>query len=213
MNDNEKQSVQSQGYSQTDLKEVMRTFWTDSHPEYGHYKKEADALLALFKKWPRNDDIGKIAVKVSALNSLYSTRIFNIKPVVEGLALLGTKGNIDELICNGDIEAVEKIRKCYSSDRKKLDIYSFATKYCHLSNPEAYPIYDTLVDELLWEDKPIKFRRQDLRKYKTFVEALNGFKSKYKIKANCHTFDLYLWIIGKERRKQAGEAENMVDSE
>jgi len=55
--------------------------------------------------------------------------------------------------------------------------YSFATKYCSWHQPDKYPIYDSLVERLLWayrkEHTFADFRRSDLQDYQ--IKELDKF--------------------------------------
>jgi hypothetical protein len=81
--------------------------------------------------------------------------------------------------------------------------YSFASKYCALHQPAAYPIYDSFVDRLLWayqrQDKFSTFRRKDLKDYPSFVAVLDDFRAWYGLHGiGLRRLDKFLWLYGKE---------------
>jgi hypothetical protein len=101
-------------------------------------------LRELFSKHPANtpNTIEYVYFKVKLLNDFYSTGILDIYSVVEKIVEIE---NLDNLLKEGKDEAVEKIRHAVEN----RDFYSFATKYCHFSNPKEYSIYDQYVGKLL----------------------------------------------------------------
>ena len=86
---------------------------------------------------------------------------------------------------------------------KERHYYSFATKYCSFHSPAIYPIYDNIVDGVLWHlsnrDDFIKFKRQDLKDYEKFIEVLEAFKDYYGLQSfNFKDLDRYMWQLGKD---------------
>lgn len=69
-----------------------------------------EALKQLREKFPQNNEIAPVLLKVVVLNKLYSTRVndIDIFPLAEHIAGLG----IDALISQGDPAAVKQIFKC-----------------------------------------------------------------------------------------------------
>lgn len=111
------------------------------------YKINDDILRDLFKQHPTNtpDDIEYVYFKVKLLNDFYSTGINDIYTITEGITKIK---NLDTLLANGDIKAIDRIREM-AKEKIGRDIYSFATKYCHFSNSEKFSIYDKYVAYLL----------------------------------------------------------------
>src|ERR1035441_4466598 len=106
-----------------------------------------DALGQLWAQFPRNTETPHVLLKVLALNNLYRTRVRDID--VETLARHIAGLGIDPLLAEGSASAVDLISHC----DKLRDCVSFATKYCSWHNPDAYPIYDSRVNECLWSYK------------------------------------------------------------
>jgi hypothetical protein len=106
-----------------------------------------DALGQLWAALPRNTDAPHVLLKVLALNKLYNTRVRDIDVEILARHIAGL--GIDPLIAEGSSSTVERITHC---DNLR-NYFSFATKYCSWHNPDAYPIYDTRVDECLWSYK------------------------------------------------------------
>jgi len=153
------------------------------------------ALAQLCEQFPRNIEASHILLKILALNQLYSTRInyVDVVPLARHIARLG----IDSLLDHRSPRAVDLIFVCPPLPK----YYSFATKFCSLHNPTAFPIYDHYVDECLWlykkQDGFAMFHRQDLYIYEKFVEIVTAFRNHYGL--TCFTFrqiDKFLWQTG-----------------
>lgn len=156
------------------------------------------ALLSLAETFPRNDKLEHVLVKVAALNSLYSTNIFAIVEVALHISSL----NIDPLVSHGDPNAIDLVAKIVISGKSRRN-YSFATKYCSMHFPDFYPIYDAIVDELLWRygkrDQFASFRRMDLLDYTKFVSIIDQFRVYYGLsEIGYKPLDKFLWSYGKE---------------
>jgi hypothetical protein len=154
-----------------------------------------NALRQLRGQFPRNIDPAQVLLKVIVLNKLYSTRVNDIDvwPLAEHIAGL----RIDSLIDQGDPAAVKRIYTC--GDMRMY--YSFATKFCSLHNPTAYPIYDRYADECLWaykkQDRFEKFDRQDLGYYNKFVAVVSAFRKHYGLdRFSFRDIDKFLWRTG-----------------
>jgi hypothetical protein len=95
---------------------------------------------------PRNVDAGEVSVKVAALNGLYATSIYGIAQMARHIVSL----NIDDPLSSGraDPGLVERIARLEQKGKVRRN-YSFATKYCSFHRPDVYPIYDSLVVEIL----------------------------------------------------------------
>lgn len=129
------------------------------------YKINDEILKDLFDKYHTNtpDNIEYVYFKVKLLNDFYSTGINDIYTVTEEIVKIK---NLDDLLAEGNMEAVSNIRKTAVG----RDIYSFATKYCHFSNPEKFSIYDKYVAYLL---------RDYMKKHKEdFYELFNAYNSR-----------------------------------
>lgn len=86
--------------------------------------------------------------------------------------------------------------------------YSFATKYCHKSKPDSYPIYDSNVDYILRKYRKenrehFKFSNADLKDYKEFKKIINDFRDYYKLDSlNYRRLDHFLWLYGKDEKNK-----------
>lgn len=87
-----------------------------------------------------------VDLKAKLLNLFYSTGIQAMNVMVN--KILGV-ANIDSRLKKGDLNLVADIAVIQLSDGKKRNNYSFATKYCALHQPDKYPIYDSIVANVL----------------------------------------------------------------
>jgi hypothetical protein len=156
------------------------------------------ALHQLFYEFcPGNDDLAQVLLKVSTLNSFYSTNIYNSLAVARHIVALKVGGRFQK----GDLSLVNDLAQV-TVGGKTRNFYSFATKYCSHHNAKDFPIYDSYVDKMLWHfarrDEFAKFRRKELRQYERFVEVIHAFQRHYGLQQfSLKQIDMYLWIAGK----------------
>lgn len=153
-----------------------------------------------FETYPSNQDMEGVLLKVVALNSFYSTNIFNTYVMAKHIVEL----NIDERLSNGDVTLVNDIATRKLADGKTKNFYSFASKYCSHHRPDDYAIYDSYVDRILRyyrnADCFYEFEDSDLKDYEKFSEILYRFRDFYDLgKYNLKQLDRYLWQLGKEK--------------
>ena len=160
-------------------------------------EKALDKLF--FETYPNNYDMNDILIKASSLNDFYSTNIFSIFSVAKHIHKL----NIDTRLKNKDETLVNDIA-FIKVNNKRINFYSFATKYCSHHNPMDYPIYDRYVERILIYfkniDKFAEFSRKDLKDYRKFKETLLKFRKFYNIEEySLKDIDRYIWQLGKEK--------------
>jgi len=167
------------------------------------YKLQENALDKLFfETYPRNNDINDILIKASSLNDFYSTNILSIFSIAKHILKL----NVDDRLKNGDLTLVNDIAKGHgvisSKNKKEIEFYSFASKYCSHHQPLKFAIYDSFVDDILRyfrnKGELYNFKNEDLKDYKTFTEILNAFNNYYSLNTNLKSLDKYLWQLGRE---------------
>lgn len=147
---------------------------------------------------PTNKSLVDVLLKVSALNDFYSTNIYDTHCVARHIHSL----KIDKRISAGDLDLVDQIANVDFNGRRRR-IYSFASKYCNHHSPDAFPIYDSFVDEVLWhfqkQDRFGDFRRSDLKNFELFVAAIDSFRKHYRLERfTRRQIDVFLWLAGKE---------------
>ncbi len=159
-------------------------------------------LTNLFKEKKENIKFLDILLKSTCLNSLYSTNIFDINSMSENIY----NSKIDDELKKGSYDVIEKIATVKIKEKEKR-FYSFATKYCSFHFPDKYPIYDSYVDKILRcyrnQDKFFKFKNEDLKKYRSFVEIIEHFKKFYELEDfSFKDIDKFLWQFGRENFKK-----------
>lgn len=166
------------------------------------YEPEA-VLKELFTKTrPYNQSIDDIILKAAALNTVYNTRITSIYPVAQRILSL----DIDERLRSGDEKLVNELMGVdymINGKASHTDHYSFASKYCSFHNSDAFPIYDSYVDAILWHYRNLEhfsiFNRNELKDYPKFKRIIKAFQQHFGLKKyTVKQLDQYLWQFGKE---------------
>ncbi len=157
------------------------------------------ALTELFGQFPRNDRLEHVLLKVTALNTLYGTGILAVHRVAEAI----WQRRIDARLAEGAPELVNEIAPTEIKGKTRRN-YSFASKYCHWHAPETYPIFDSVVERLLWDycrqDRYADFRRGELWDYPHYKAIVEQFRRHYGLEPlNFKALDKFLWLYGKER--------------
>jgi hypothetical protein len=180
---------------------------SSSEINYPAIKNAEKALKKLIDCFPGHKNLDEIYLKVTAVNSLYSTNIYDTYRIA--YHLYSNVRDIDYRLDMGDSLLVEEIAKGHGIKGKngnEKHFYSFATKYCSFHNSSMFAIYDTLIQELL-----IKFHNEEvtnenklnydkLREYKEFLKVIGKFKERFELKDfSLKEVDMYLWLLGKER--------------
>ena len=168
------------------------------------YSTADNAIIRLFKAFPKNDNVEDVLLKISVINDMYSTNILGTFKMAKHIL----KQDIDNGLVKGEPEIVHKIALGHDIRRKKnnteMNFYSFATKYCNWHNQENYAIYDSFVEKVLIayqkKDKFSGFKNSELRDFRTFKRVISDFLNHYKlINHNLKEIDKFLWIYGKEK--------------
>jgi hypothetical protein len=159
----------------------------------------ADALTILFREqFPLNNSIEQVLIKVSALNDFYATRILDTFSIASHVVKL----KIDKDLNRGNLDLVDKLR-FVKRKTQKVNLYSFASKYCGMHRPDLYPMWDSYVDRMLRayrkKHKFASFINLDLRNYKRFVEVMKEFQIHYQLQEfTLRELDAFLWLYGKK---------------
>ncbi|MCI9545761.1 MAG: hypothetical protein HFH60_03590 [Lachnospiraceae bacterium] len=163
------------------------------------FVSQENSINKLFTEiFPDNTNIEHVLIKASVLNDFYSTNIFSIYDMAKHIVSL----DIDESLKKGDASLVFKIGHIVIAGKERY-FYSFATKYCSHHNPEAFPIYDSYVEEVLIhfkkKDRFAKFKQSDLKNYHKYKKILLAFMDFYNITSySPKELDMYLWQLGKK---------------
>jgi hypothetical protein len=180
------------------FKKINSLFY--NHPRYGIGNRIVEKI---FQKYPENERMENVLIKVTMLNSIYSTAIFDIYGISKHIHNID---KVDRLLSDGDSAAVDKIRHGHGIGKEKeRDLYSFSTKYCFFHNKEAFPIFDSKLSGLLREFNSnskykfySKFTRQNLYDYKIYKDVIMQFRKCFNLTSlTCVEFDHAMWILGK----------------
>ena len=161
------------------------------------YVAQEESLNKLFTTFATNTDLDDVLIKTSCLNDFYSTNIFSVYDVAVHIRSIP---NLDKRLKAGDLVLVNEIAEVKSIGKS---FYSFASKFCSHHEPNKYPIYDYYVEKVLLyfkkEDKFSKFKKEELKNYKSYYKALEEFGKFYSLTAfTMKEIDRYLWMTGKK---------------
>jgi hypothetical protein len=156
------------------------------------------AVSKAFQVFPRNERLEEVLLKVSVLNSLYSTNIFALYKVAAHIQGL----QIDSKLAQQSLSVVEEIAQVDINGKARRN-YSFASKYCSWHRPDFYPIYDSYVERLLWayqkQDHFATFRLEELKNYVQYKAVHDQFRQHYSLmEFTAKQVDKFLWLYGKE---------------
>ncbi|MBN2412489.1 hypothetical protein JXQ31_12435 [candidate division KSB1 bacterium] len=161
---------------------------------------QESSLKKLFTEtYPNNIEMDDVLIKVCSLNDFYNTNIFNPFIVAEHIVNL----IIDKRLFEKDLSLVNDIAIVQVNRTKKINFYSFATKYCSHHQPKVYPIYDINVENILIhfkkKDNFSQFKKNDLKEYTIYHNILIQFRRYYGLdNFTLKELDKYLWQAGKE---------------
>ncbi len=181
------------------IKEIKR--YLEKWDLLENYVLQENSLKKLFSvTYPKNNSMDDVLIKVCSLNDFYSTNIYN--PFAVAKHIVGLK--IDEKLTNNDLNIVNQVADVEVKKGKRINFYSFATKYCSHHKPIVYPIYDFYVEKMLVyfkkRDKFYNFKLADLKEYSKYRNILDHFQKYYGFQQfNLKQIDKYIWQIGKEQ--------------
>lgn len=180
-------------------KEQVKLYLSTSKNSTKYYE-DGKAINKLFNDLiNENKKIEDILIKVSLINYVDSTNIYDVNTVANHILKL----DIDTKLTSGDLGLVKDIALITMKTGKQINFYSFATKYCAHHSVDIYPIFDSYVSKILChfnkEYKFANFKEADLKDYRFFNEALNSFTSFFKLNEfSKKDIDHYIWLLGKE---------------
>ena len=145
-----------------------------------------------------------LLAQTALLNALYRVNIFDIYSVSEHYKAVAKNGGMEKRLKEGDLSLVEDLSMVTTRNGKVRHCYSFATKFCSFHNPEKFPIYDSVVSDMLYnlnkKDGFSKFSKTDLKDYSKYVGVIRDFQKKYNLtEASFWEIDKMLWINGKKK--------------
>ncbi len=152
------------------------------------------AVRLVFQQWPDNDEHAHVLAKVTVLNALYATNIFNVYPVVDRILSLKLDGRLRD----GDETLVADVSRV-KLGKKTRTLLSFGSKYCAWHQPDRFQIFDSRVEWILWEYRKsyafAEFARYEVRDYPTFARIISDFRTYFELeKFTRKEIDKFLWI-------------------
>ena len=169
-----------------------------------NYGPEMEMITRCFHKFPNNTDPDVVAMKVGLIDITNSTHLSQHKSkisMVELSNIISSIPNIDERIKAGDPEIVNLIAR----SNGKINLFSFATKYCCYHNRNLYERDDySILDTVLKEYLPRYFgdvtrsqiqRWQDSFNYKEYNDYITRKLDELVITVEFRKikFDLFVW--------------------
>lgn len=174
-------------------------FYLEKWASLENYVLQESSLRKLFTKtYPSNNNLDDVLIKVCALNDFYSTNIYSPFTVAKHIVRLDIDLKLDE----ENLNIVNAIAEVKMNGNKKINFYSFATKYCSHHRPAVYPIYDSFVEKMLVHfkkaDNFYSFNKTDLKRYHKYRDILLKFRAYYGLENyTLKDIDKYLWQAGK----------------
>lgn len=186
--------------SEQDYKKYTKNFNDNYNKIFGKCNVE-DLLREVFDDYKGNKPIKGVYVKCVLLDKTYSTNIKYMNNLVYHISQIK---NFDERINKGDISLVDEIKTVKKSDNTTINYLSFASKFCSWSNSSAFPIYDTIVKDVVkyyvYSMEELKeFKGINLDNYSNYKKVIDKIMQIYSFLDSYKNFDIYMWTMGKEK--------------
>ena len=180
--------------------------------ESNNYGKEQQIIESVIKNYKGHDDINIVAMKISVIDVTNSTQLAHYKSKISLYDLATIIMNISEIdnkIKDGNPDVVNEIAKVCKNEFN-VNLFSFASKYCHYHNrflygKDDYSIYDSVVKETLPHYFDIK--KQTIENWRTTIDykSYNNFIGNVLDSKNIHIpnrrtkFDHFLWYANRTK--------------
>ncbi|EHN67994.1 hypothetical protein [Aliivibrio fischeri] len=165
-----------------------------------------DALGKLFDALSDERNYYEVTTKVAALNTMYSTAIQYIYPVVDKIHK-NISNEHDTLTLDGYVQLVDKISQAKwvsksNGNEISRNNLSFASKYIHFLSKRTLPIYDSYIWIVmigyLNQRGNSQYRFDPPNNYEYFYSVFCIFKEKFNLECySNYDIDKYLWQYGK----------------
>jgi len=165
-----------------------------------------ETIRLTIRTFPSNTDLHHVTIKAIIINTLYGTVIYDVPRISRHIAGLF----VDQKLAIADLSLIDDIRKGHGigTDSKERNLYSFATKYVHFHKPDAYPLYDNLVKELLPAinnavDFSQRFTQKSLLTYQTYKNIIDSLMDFMNVSNwGYKRFDEGLWVIARYKKEK-----------
>lgn len=199
------------GYQELTLENIKKVEEEVLKSSYG---SDLKILKTIFNKYPKNTNIEEIAIKIALVDVTNSTHLSQQRKNIniEELAhIIADIKNFDELVKDGNIDLVNRLAK----SNGKVNLFSFATKYCKYHNTliygkDDYSVYDQRVKEALayyYRGDVTKNKIETWRKtfnYEAFHNCIGDLleKNNIKIENARSLIDHFLWYRGDDNKEE-----------
>lgn len=138
-----------------------------------NYGKEDDLITDCFKRFPLNNDVTIVAMKVGLIDITNSTHVSQHKSLISAVEIAECIVNIkdiDNRIKSGDPEVVNEIARSNGN----INLFSFATKYCCYHNKNLYGKDDySILDTVLKKSLPKYFDDITINQINKWVDSFD----------------------------------------
>lgn len=170
------------------------------------------ALTDLFTTYPNSTSEAQVLLKVVALNNLYSTQIPTHapdRPNVFDIAECIPKLKIDQAFKESSLEIVNAISTTQFPGKRRINRFSFATKYASWHRQDIYPMWDRNVQNYLtglrelhraeWDNFADGFKLSSNEwGYPEFHALLVRFRAHFRlVEVSFKNLDKFLWRHGR----------------
>ncbi len=178
-----------------------------------NYGPEWVMIQECLQRFPNNTDPNIVAMKMGLIDITNSTRLSQYKELIniaEFSRIIASIPNIDKRLANGDPELVNEIAK----SNGKINLFSFATKYCCYHNIYIYERDDySILDGVVKETLPVYFeditknqinKWQNMRNYESFNDYITTKLDELGITLDYRRrkFDIFVWWNNRKNYKE-----------
>lgn len=174
-----------------------------------NYGPENVLIEKCLTKFQKNTDPVEVAIKIALIDITNSTHLSLHKSkisIVELAEIITNIKNVDKRIANGDPEVVNEIAR----SNGKVNLFSFASKYCHYHNSVVYgkddfSIFDTVLKKSLPKYFNNNVNKNDIEewrknfKYKDYNDYITKELNNLQIKVTNRKkkFDHFVWYLNR----------------
>ncbi len=172
--------------------------------EFGNDFNTEILLDNLFKEYNHsNKAVKEMFVKCVLLDKFYSTNIKYMDDLIYHLSMID-ENIYQTMLANGDPQLVNIMKEVKLRNNEKINYLSFASKYCKRYNEKCFPIYDTIVKDILkYYLSTTDFYKNDEKinwtDYVSYKKVVDEFIKTFPFIENYVMLDRYLWAMGKEK--------------
>ena len=175
--------------------------WNDRYAKNDYINHETILDLVFKENNHSNKVVKEMFIKCVLLDKFYSTNIKHMDDLIYHLTMID-ENQYKTMLANGNAELVNIMKEVKLGNNEKINYLSFASKYCKRYNEKCFPIYDTIVKDVLkYYVETTHFYKDkiDWTDYASYKKVVDEFMKTYPFIENYVMLDRYLWIMGKEK--------------